>query len=208
MTAVRRSQYVGSAQVEAKNEAFLSGRVPHVRHKRTWAENGFSQMLSLHRTRILALGRSLFAHVTEPLEVTASSPELLDQQLRGISALMRGQEVPAGKSKGEDHIGGNKHRPKPGSAFRPRVPARGSRHQPVDQPTNCRQYRWDREADEKLQSQRKVIGKHRSASRREIWFNASIKSISRSVAACAIVSLRHDVEAQIQRPDAMGERAH
>jgi hypothetical protein len=129
-------------------------------------------MLSLHCTRILALGRSLFAHVTEALEVTASSPELLDQQLRGISALMRGQEVPAGKSQGEDHIGGNKHRPKPCSAFRPRVPARGSRHPPADQPTNGRQYRWHREADEKLQSQRKVIGKHRSVSRRE--FSSSI----------------------------------
>ena len=159
--------YAGSAEVGAKNEALLSGRVPHVRHKRTWAENGFVQMLSLHCTRILALGRSLFAHVTEALEVTASSPELLDQQLRGVSALLLSQEVPAGKSQGEDHIGGNKHRPKPCSAFRPRVPARGSRHPRADQPTNGRQYRWHREADEKSQLQRKVIGKHRSASRRE-----------------------------------------
>jgi hypothetical protein len=168
--------------------------------QRTWAENGFFKCFHSICARILALGRGLFAHV--------KPSELLDQQLRGISALMRGQEVPAGKSQSKDHIGGNKHRPKPCSAFRPRVPARGSRHPPADQPTNGRQYRWDREADQHLQSQRKVIGKHRSASRREIWFNASIKSISRSVAACAIVSLGHDVEAQIQRPDAMGERAH
>ncbi len=38
--------------------------------------------------------------------------------------------------------------------------------------------------------------------------SAFLKSISRSVAACAIVSSGHDVEAQIQRPDAMRERAH
>jgi aryl-alcohol dehydrogenase-like predicted oxidoreductase len=85
-----------------------------------------------HFGLILASGRSLFAHLTEALE-------LLDQQLRRVSALLLSQEVPAGKSQREDHIGGNKHRPKPCSAFHPRFPARGSRHPPADQPTNGRQ---------------------------------------------------------------------
>jgi hypothetical protein len=46
----------------------------------------------------------------------------LDQQRRWISALVLGQELAAGKNQGEDHISGNEHRPKPGSALAPGGP--------------------------------------------------------------------------------------
>src|ERR1700757_4837639 len=94
-----------------------------------------------------------------------TSLTLLDHERRRVSALTLGQEVPAGKRQGEDQVGRNEHRPKSCSVCSPGVSARSPCHSPAEQPTNGRQNRRDREAGQKLQPQRKIIGKHRSPSR-------------------------------------------
>jgi hypothetical protein len=61
---------VGRAEVGAKNEAFFSGRVPHVRPSVHGLKTDSSNALTLLHED-LALGRSLFANVTEAMEGAA-----------------------------------------------------------------------------------------------------------------------------------------